>query len=137
MEEKKTFIGKAIQWIFDQFKSNWPTFVAKLFTKIPKDILHKVTIAVLAVEGIKKWLASDRAQKIVDFISGELDNDVRDFLNDFLDDFDFSEVIDLLPKDSHNIATTLTSELTDLSFGQSALTTEVVYQGLKNQGKLA
>ena len=135
-EEKKTLIGKAIQWIFDQFKTNWPSFVAKLFTKIPKDVLDKVTFAVVVIEAIKKWLASDKAQKIVDFIPGHYDDDLRDYANEFLAAYDFNDLLELLPKDSHNIATTLTSELTGLSFGQSALTTEVVYQVRKNNREL-
>jgi len=136
MSEEKTLIGKALQWIFDQFEYNWPEFVAKLFTKIPKDVLEKVIIAVKTIEAIKQWLASNKSKQVVDFIPGDWDNDLRDYLNEFLSEYDFSEVEKLFPKDSHNIATTLTSELTGISFGQSALTTEVVYQKLKANNEL-
>jgi len=77
MSEKKTLVGKALQWLFDQFKSNWPSFVVKLWQKVPSDVKEHVTIAVHVVEIVKNWIKSDRAKDLVDAIVKQWELDTK------------------------------------------------------------
>ena len=132
MSENKTWLGKILASILGLFASKWPEFVGKLFTKIPDEVKYKVSLAVKIVNSIKVFLESPTADLITAIIPGETDDNIKDWLRVFLpkllERYNVLNKSSLTPEASHLIATTITQELTGLSFGQSALTTEVVYQ---------
>lgn len=132
MSEKKTWLGKILASILGLFASKWPEFVGKLFTKIPDEVKEKVSLAVKIVNSIKVFLESPTADLITAIIPGETDDNIKEWLRVFLpkllERYNVINQSSLSPEASHLIATNITQELTGLSFGQSALTTEVVYQ---------
>lgn len=140
MSEKKTWLGKIIADILGTFKSNWPKFVASLWPRVPKELQEKVSLVVSIVENLKKFLDSPLSEVLVSVIPGELDDKLKDKLSDLLGNLlnkwdetaieDKSDAIYL-----HGLGARLTEGLTDLSFGQSALTTEVAYQAFKKENK--
>lgn len=135
MSQDKTWIGKILASIISVFASNWKSFVAKLFNKIPDELKEKISIGILVVENLKTWLGGDIAKFITHVIPGELDEEIRLKLIDLLDkvmaidkEIDYLGKFDLNASKSHSIASEINTELTGLSFGQAALTTEIVYQ---------
>jgi len=132
MSEQKSWIGKILASILGLFASKWPEFVGKLFTKIPDEVKEKVSLAVKIVNSIKVFLESPTADLITAIIPGETDDNIKEWLRVFLpkllERYNVINQSSLSPEASHLIATNITQELTGLSFGQSALTTEVVYQ---------
>jgi len=141
---KKTVLGKVLEAVFNLFKSNWPSFVAKLYDKVPDDVKAKVSIGIMIVENVKTWLGGDTAKFITHVIPGDLDEKTRleaiEVLKKILDITDDvigqGQFINFNGAPSHMMASDINKHLTGLSFGQSALTTEVVYQGFKAEGKL-
>jgi len=135
MSQEKTWLGKVLASILGLFASKWPEFVAKLFTKIPDEVKEKVSLAVKIVNSIKVFIESPTADLITAIIPGDTDDKIkvwlRIFLPKLLEKYNVLNQSTLTPESSHLIATNITQELTGLSFGQSALTTEVVYQNLK------
>lgn len=135
MSEKKTWIGKVLAAIIEVFASNWQSFVAKLWKKVPDELQEKVSLAVKIVEAIKVWVESPTADILTAIIPGDLDDKLKDWLRlilpVILEKYNVVNQSKLAPEASHIIATNITQELTDLSFGQAALTTEVAYQNLK------
>lgn len=132
MSEQKSWLGKILASILGLFASKWPEFVGKLFTKIPDEVKEKVSLAVKIVNSIKVFLESPTADLITAIIPGETDDNIKEWLRVFLpkllERYNVINQSSLSPEASHLIATNITQELTGLSFGQSALTTEVVYQ---------
>ena len=135
MSEQKSWLGKILASILGLFASKWPEFVGKLFTKIPDEVKEKVSLAVKIVNSIKVFLESPTADLITAIIPGETDDNIKEWLRVFLpkllERYNVINQSSLSPGASHLIATNITQELTGLSFGQSALTTEVVYQNTK------
>jgi len=135
MSEQKSWLGKILASILGLFASKWPEFVGKLFTKIPDEVKEKVSLAVKIVNSIKVFLESPTADLITAIIPGETDDNIKEWLRVFLpkllERYNVINQSSLSPEASHLIATNITQELTGLSFGQSALTTEVVYQNTK------
>jgi len=134
-EQKKTFIGKILAEILDFFKANWLTFAKKTWSKVPDELKAKVSIGVMIVENIKKFVDSPVADLITNTIPGELDDKVKDYLRQILPVIlsRYNEINDseeYSSKTLHNIATDITHSLTDMSYGQSALTTEICYQSI-------
>jgi len=132
MSQEKTWLGKVLASILGLFASKWPEFVAKLFTKIPDEVKEKVSLAVKIVNSIKFFIESPTADLITAIIPGDTDDKIKEWLRIFLpkllEKYNVLNKSTLTPEASHLIATNITQELTGLSFGQSALTTEVVYQ---------
>lgn len=132
MSEQKSWLGKILASILGLFASKWPEFVGKLFTKIPDEVKEKVSLAVKIVNSIKLFLESPTADLITAIIPGETDDNIKEWLRVFLpkllERYNVINQSSLSAEASHLIATNITQELTGLSFGQSALTTEVVYQ---------
>jgi len=132
MSEQKSWLGKILASILGLFASKWPEFVGKLFTKIPDEVKEKVSLAVKIVNSIKDFLESPTADLITAIIPGETDDNIKEWLRVFLpkllERYNVINQSSLSAEASHLIATNITQELTGLSFGQSALTTEVVYQ---------
>jgi hypothetical protein len=142
---EKTFIGKILAEILEFFKANWFTFAKKTWKKVPEELKEKVSIGVMIVENIKKIIDSPVVDLITNLIPGELDDKVKDYLRKILPvilesytELNYSEKYsnmnnytlpdEIKSKTLHNIATDITHSLTDMSYGQSALTTEVCYQ---------
>lgn len=130
--QKKTWLGSVLAAIISVFASNWESFTAKAYKKIPDELKEKVSLAVVIVENIKKFIDSPVADAITAIIPGTVDDQIKEklrvFLPVLLDKYNALNQESLKPDASHIIATEITQELTGLSFGQSALTTEVVYQ---------
>lgn len=132
MTEKKTIFGKIFQAIIDVFAGNWQSFVAKLWNKVPDDVKEKVNVGIRVVELFKKFVESPTADFITAIIPGDLDDKLKEHLREWfekwpeLKDHDVNE-----PSHMHSLATIINKELTGLSFGQAALTTEVAYQNFK------
>ncbi|MES2593160.1 MAG: hypothetical protein V4608_14860 [Bacteroidota bacterium] len=135
MSQEKSWLGKILASILGLFASKWPEFVAKLFTKIPDEVKEKVSLAVKIVQNIKAFIDSPAADLITSVIPGNVDDNIKIWLRKvlpvILEKYHLDGGSALSPEESHSIATNITQELTGLSFGQSALTTEVVYQSMK------
>lgn len=135
-EKKRSFIGAILHELLEAFKANWEKFANRTWGKVPEDIREKVSIAVHIVNNIKKFVDSPVADFITSIIPGEIDDKIKVYLRTvlpiILEKYKVVSGDDLTAEDSHLIATNITKELTDLSFGQSALTTEVGYQNLKD-----
>jgi len=141
---KKTIIGKLIEKIFGDFKENWPSFVAKMFRKVPDDVREKVSIGINIVENIKTWLGGSTADFITHIIPSDYDDELRvrliSLCSVILKLYEKVETVDkmkLEQSEKLSIAANINSSLTGFTFGQSAVTTEIVYNGLKSDGKLA
>lgn len=137
MSTEKTIFGKIIAAILSVFAENWQSFVAKLWKKVPDDLQDKVSIGVLVVQKIKDFVNSPTADFITAIIPGNVDDKIQDYLKVLLPKIlaeygDITQLEKVSGKLAHNIATDINQELTGLSYGQSALTTEVAYQNLKN-----
>ena len=132
MSDKKTWLGQIIEDLLSVFKNKWPDFVAKLFNKIPNELKEKISIGIAIVENIKKFIDSPVTDILSAIIPGDLDDKIKERLRDILpiilEKYNIIYESRLNPESSHLIATTINQDLTGLSFGQSALTTEVVYQ---------
>lgn len=140
----KTIFVKILEAIFGEFKSNWPSFVAKLIDKVPDDVRKKVSIGIKIVDKMKTWLGGDVAKFITHIIPGDIDETLRLSLiaicEKVLDlDKSINNVTggEISASSAHVIASELNAEITGMTFGQSALTTEVVYQDLKKNGEVA
>lgn len=138
MSTQKTIFGKIIAAILNVFAENWETFVAKTWKKVPADLQDKVSIGVTVVELLKKAIDSQAADIITAIIPGHLDDDAKNWLRIFLPQLlDKYKVVAgtervYTSQFYHTFATDVTQEATGLSYGQSALTTEVAYQNLKS-----
>lgn len=132
MSQEKTWIGKILSAIISVFAENWQSFVQKLFKKIPDELKEKISIGILIVENIKKFIDSPVADILTAIIPGDLDDKIKDHLRLILplilEKHNIINQTELKPEGAHIIATNINQELTGLSFGQTALTTEVVYQ---------
>lgn len=138
MSEQKTWLGRVIAGLLETFKANWPKFVASLWPKVPKELQEKVSLVVSIVENVKKFLDSPLSEVLVSVIPGDLDDKLKDKLSNLLGDllhkWDETAIEDKSnPVYLHGLGAKLTEGLTDLSFGQSALTTEVAYQAFKKR----
>ena len=137
MNDKKTLVGKLLQEVFDLFKSNWQSFAKKLFNKVPDDVKEKISIGIRVVELFKKFVDSPTADLVTAIIPGDLDDKIKEQLRKFLSSWDSLENYDMT-FDVHklSLATTINQELTGFDFDQTVLTTQVVYKGLKEEGKI-
>lgn len=134
MSEQKTWLGQIIADLLETFKINWPKFVASLWPKVPKELQEKVSIVIRVVENIKNFVDSPAADFLTTVIPGDVDDKIKDWLRKVLVDFNVKDGYILNDYGHlHLIATHLTSDLTGLSFGQSAITTEVAYQAFKKE----
>lgn len=134
MSTEKSFFGKIIAAILSVFAENWETFVAKLWRKVPDELQDKVSIGVRIVENLKIVIASPMADVVTSVIPGDLDDKLKDYLRILLPKIleKYGSITTISNKTAHNIATDINHDLTGLSYGQAALTTEVAYQNLKN-----
>ena len=137
-EKQKTVVGKILAAIISVFAENWQSFVGKLFNKIPDELKAKISIGIYVVNQAKTWLDGDVAKFLTHVIPGDLDEEIRlkliEVLNNVLDISNNTVGIGgfkLNDAQSHSLASEINQGLTGLSFGQSALTTEVVYQNIK------
>lgn len=132
MENQKSWLGKILAGIIELFASNWQSFAAKLFNKIPDELKEKISIGIIIVENIKKFIESPAADFVTAIIPGDLDDKIKEKLRFILpiiwEKYNIISQNKLKAEESHIIATTINKEITGLSFGQTALTTEVVYQ---------
>lgn len=138
MSYKKTVVGKILAAIISVFAENWQSFVAKLFNKIPDELKAKISIGIYVVNQVKTWLDGDIAKFLTHVIPGDLDEEIRlnliEVLNNVLKISNETVGIggfNLNSAQSHALASEINQGLTGLSFGQSALTTEVIYQNTK------
>lgn len=138
MEKQKTIFGKIIAALLSVFAQNWQSFVAKLWKKVPDELQDKVSIGVRIVEKIKDFVNSPTADFLTHLIPGDLDDKVQDYLKELLPKIlaeygNITELNEISGKMAHNIATDINHAITGLSYGQTALTTEIAYQNLKNE----
>ncbi|SMC45567.1 hypothetical protein [Pedobacter africanus] len=131
MSTEKTIFGKIIAAILSVFASNWQSFVAKLWTKVPADLQSKIKIGVEVVELFKNLVNSPTADVITAIIPGHYDDDIKEWLRDLLERIDLDKYLPSEAGHLHLLATYINKEATGLSFGQASLTTEVAYQNLK------
>lgn len=136
MTEKKTLVGKALEAIFSVFKDNWQSFVFVLFNKVPDDVKEKISVGIRVVELLKKFVDSPTADLVTAIIPGDLDDNVKVWLRNFLPKLDNLNIDPNNNAHKLNVATAINQELTGLPFDQTVLTTQVVYNGLKKEGKL-
>lgn len=135
----KTWLGKIIADLLEVFKTNWPKFVASLWPKVPKELQEKVSLVIQIVENVKAWVNSPTADFLVSVIPGDLDDDLLKFFRKWFNSSEYAVVVgleefkSLSNEHAHLLATCLTKDLTGLSFGQSAITTEVAYQAFKKE----
>lgn len=134
MSTEKSFFGKIIAAILSIFAENWETFVAKLWRKVPDELQDKVSIGVRIVENLKIAINSPLADVVTSIIPGDLDDKLKDYLRILLPKIleKYGSITSISNKTAHNIATDINQDLTGLSYGQAALTTEVAYNALKN-----
>ena len=128
----KTIAGKIIAAVISVFKENFTDFVKKLYRKIPDDLQDKIGIIIQVVDNIDWIIKSPAGDVIVDIIPGNIDDEFREWLLDNIPKaMAVVEGLELKGYDKHTIASLLTKQLTGVSFGQAAITTEVVYQNVK------
>lgn len=134
MSTEKTIFGKIIAAILSVFAENWQSFASKLWNKVPDELQDKVTIGVRIVEKLKDIVNSPTADIITSLIPGDLDDKIQDYLKELLPKIleQYGAITSVDARLSHNIATDINKDLTGLSYGQSALTTEIAYQNLKS-----
>lgn len=134
MSTEKSFFGKIIAAILSVFAENWETFVAKLWRKVPDELQDKVSIGVRIVENLKVVIDSPMADVVTSIIPGDLDDKLKDYLRILLPKIleKYGSITSISNKTAHNIATDINQDLTGLSYGQAALTTEVAYNAMKN-----
>lgn len=133
----KTIVGKVIAAILTVFKSNWLTFIVKLWKKVPDELKIELVKIVDIVERIKSFVDSPGIDLLTAVIPGNADDEIVSWLREKL--ADIISGLNLLDKhsseytssDLHNIATLLTMEVTGLSYGQSAITIENAFQNTK------
>lgn len=139
MENQKSWLGKILASIIELFASNWESFAVKLFKKIPDELKEKISIGIVIVENIKKFIESPAADFLTAIIPGDLDDKIKDKLRFILpviwERYNLANQTKLKAEASHIIATNINKEITGLSFGQTALTTEVAYQAFKKEQK--
>jgi len=139
-----SIFGKVIAAILNIFVSNWESFAAKLWNKIPNELQDKFTLGVKIVEALKTWIGGPFGEFIVHVIPGDLDDKIRDQIikileSKFVTPTDVDKYVrGFLSPDYklwHTIAADLNKEITGVSYGQSVVTTEVAYQKYKRQTK--
>jgi len=139
MENQKGWLGKILASIIELFASNWESFAVKLFKKIPDELKEKISIGIVIVENIKKFIESPAADFLTAIIPGDLDDKIKDKLRFILpviwERYNLANQTKLKEEASHIIATNINKEITGLSFGQTVLTTEVAYQNFKKEQK--
>lgn len=132
-----------LKGVLSLFIDNFPAFVKRLFSKIPGDLRKEFLVIVQVVENIKLFVDSPAADYLTAVIPGTADDKLKDwlrkalpkllenlgYLNDKL--IILSDNNDIKAAQLHSIAVLLNKELTGTSFGQAAITTEVVYQNVK------
>lgn len=132
MSDKKTWLGQIIADLLETFKTKWPDFFVKIFKKIPDELKDKIAIGIVIVERIKVFIESPVADFVTAIIPGDLDDKIKErlriILPIILERYNVANQSKLTPESSHLIATNINQDLTGLSFGQTALTTEIVYQ---------
>lgn len=132
MSDKKTWLGQIIADLLETFKTKWPDFFVKIFNKIPDELKEKIAIGIVIVENIKKFIDSPLADIVTSIIPGSVDDKIKErlriILPVILERYNVANQSKLTPEASHLIATNINQDLTGLSFGQTALTTEIVYQ---------
>lgn len=139
--ERKTILGKIFGPVWDEivdyFKSNYMRFMAKSYDKVPEEVKEKVTIGITIVQSIKKFVDSPIADLVTNVIPGQLDDKLKEFLRSFLPKV-LARYEMLKGEEDYyqNIATAINTELTGSSRSQMLVTTEVVYKGLKAEGKI-
>lgn len=132
----KTIFGKIIAAVLDVFISNFPEFIHRLFNKIPDELREKIEVIIEVVGNINKFVQSPTADFLTAVIPGNVDDEFKEWLRANLPKvFTHLGTYDKFREQSgpelHSIASLLTKELTGTSFGQAAITAEVVYQKLK------
>lgn len=131
----KTIVGKILAAILSVFKANWKTFAVKVADKVPDELKEKLNIVIRIVELFKNFVDSPAADVITAIIPGDVDDKIKVFLRDKLKDYKLSEYQKDNAGHLHLLASYLTQELTELSFGQSAFTIEAAYQKYKQENK--
>lgn len=117
------------------FISNFPEFIRKTFKKIPDDIREKIEVIIETVGNINKFVQSPGAEFITSVIPGHIDDDFKNWLREKLPIVltylgTYGNPQSLTGPELHTIASILTKELTGTTYGQAAITTEVIYQEL-------
>jgi len=122
------------------FISNFPAFVKKLFSKIPDQLKSELAIIIQVVTNIKNFVDSPAADFLTAVIPGTADDKIKEWLRKVLpvvleqlgylngQVVTLSDNQDIKAAQLHGIATILNKQLTGSTFGQAAITTEVVYQ---------
>ncbi|HMI03745.1 MAG TPA: hypothetical protein VK541_14775 [Pedobacter sp.] len=122
------------------FIDNFPAFVKRLFNKIPDELRNQLQVIIQVVENIKQFVDSPGADILTSLIPGTADDKLKEWLRKVLPEIldhlgmitdaglKLSEDPDTKAAQLHSVATILNRKLTGASFGQAAITTEVVYQ---------
>lgn len=129
-----------IKGILSLFISNFPAFVSRLFSKIPDELKMQLKVIIQVVENIKYFVDSPAADILTAVIPGEADDKLKQWLRATLPEvlnylglitdagIQLSDDPDTKAAQLHSIGTILNKKLTGSSFGQAAITTEVIYQ---------
>lgn len=124
------------------FIDNFPAFVKRLFNKIPEDLKIQLSVIIQVVENLKQFVDGPAADILTAIIPGTADDEIKEWLRVFLpevlenlnliadDGLKFSSDPDTKAAQLHSVATILNKKLTGTSFGQAAITAEVVYQNV-------
>lgn len=122
------------------FIDNFPAFVKRLFSKIPDELKDQLKVIIQVVENLKQFVNSPAADVLTVIIPGTADDKLKEWLRKVLPEvLDHMGMItdagivlshdpDTKAAQLHSVATILNRKLTGASFGQAAITTEVVYQ---------
>ncbi len=129
-----------LKGVLSLFIDNFPAFVKRLFGKIPSELKEKFAVIINVVENIKHFVDSPATDLLTTVIPGTADDKLKEWLRKALpklleqlgylqnDILTLSSDKDIKSAQLHSIAVLLNKELTGSSFGQAAITTEVVYQ---------
>lgn len=129
-----------LKGILSLFINNFPAFVKRLFDKIPDELKEQLAIIIKVVENIKIFVDSPAADFITTVIPGTADDKFKDWLKAVLPEvleklgvlnnqvITLSSDQDTRSAQLHSIGAILNKKLTETSFGQASITTEVVYQ---------
>jgi len=134
MSDKHTVLGKVVDAILSIFKSNWKTFVTKLWDKIPDELKTELLDIVGIVNKIKQYADSTIIDVITQVIPGDADDKAVAWAREQLtkivqaEDIANKKISELTRGNYQTIASELTVAATGLDYGQAAISVENAYQ---------
>ena len=117
-----SLLKNLIEAVISIFISNFPRWIEKSFNKIPNEVVKEIESVIKLVDA---WKDNPAIDAITALIPGHWDDDLVEFVRDLLMFYEASSA-----EDKHVASSKIVQQITGTSFGQAAITTEVVWQKL-------